>query len=220
MVKNPPDISWEEAAATWMSFTTAWLVLVHHARVGKGDYTIIDAASSSVGLSAIQIARRSGAVPIALTRTPSKAKALEEAGARGVIVTSKEDAQQVVLKLTDGQGARVIFDAVGGKEFSSLVAAAAAEGIILVYGALGKEANTFSAIQVIRRRLIVRGVASTGGILADDIELASLKTYVLGGLRTGELRPKIAKTFPFDEIAEAHRFIEAGDQFGRVVLTV
>jgi NADPH:quinone reductase len=120
-----------------MSFATVWLGLVNYARVERGDYVIINTASSSVGLSAIQVVRRSRGVPIALTRTPAKVQALKEAGASHVIVTEKEDVPQAVLKLADYRGPRVVFDAAGGKTFSSLVAAAAPETVILVYGVLG-----------------------------------------------------------------------------------
>lgn len=104
---------------------------------------VINAASSSVGLSAIQITHRAGARSIALTRTKTKAAAIRDAGASHVIITEDEDVAQTVLKITDQRGARVIFDAVGGKPFSSLVAAAAPEGVVLVYGALSKQENIF-----------------------------------------------------------------------------
>ena len=100
-----------------------------------------------------------------------------------------------------------------------MVGATAAEGIILVYGALSKEDNVFPAIQVIRKKLTIRGIAATG-MLHDDLKLEALKTYVTSGLQSGDLRPRIAKTFTFDRIADAHRFIESGEQFGKVVLTV
>jgi NADPH:quinone reductase-like Zn-dependent oxidoreductase len=77
-------------------------------------------------------------------------------------VTENEDVAQAVLRITDQRGARIVFDAVGGKAFTGLVAAAAAEGIILVYGALSKEENIFPAIQAIRKKLTIRG---TTGIL-------------------------------------------------------
>jgi NADPH:quinone reductase-like Zn-dependent oxidoreductase len=79
LVKHPSNVAWEEAAATWMSCTTAWLGLVNYSRIERGDYVIINAASSSVGLSAIQVARRSGGIPITLARTPAKVEALKEA---------------------------------------------------------------------------------------------------------------------------------------------
>jgi NADPH:quinone reductase-like Zn-dependent oxidoreductase len=219
VVKHPDNISWEEAAATWMSFTTAWAGLVDYARLASEDFVVISAASSSVGLSAIQLAHQAGAKSIALTRTKAKVQALRDAGASHVAVTESEDVAQAVLKITDQRGARVIFDAVGGKAFSSLVAAAATNGIIVAYGALSKEENVFSVIQVIRKKLTVRGIASTG-MLHDDLKLEALKAYVTSGLKSGDLRPIIAKSFPFDQIADAHRYIESGDQFGKVVLTV
>jgi len=181
-----------------MSFTTAWAGLVDYARTASGDFVVINAASSSVGLSAIQLARRAGAKSIALTRTKVKAQALLDAGASHVIVTENEDVAQAVLNITDQRGAGIIFDAVGGKVFSSLVAAAAPEGIVLVYGALSKEENSFSAIQVVRKKLTIRGIASTG-MLHHDLKLEALKSYVASGLKSGDLRPTIAKTFPFDQ---------------------
>jgi NADPH:quinone reductase-like Zn-dependent oxidoreductase len=147
IVTHPENMSWEEAAGTWMSFTTAWAGLVDYARIAPGDFVVINAASSSVGLSAIQIAHRAGAKPIALTRTKAKAQALRDAGASHVIAAENEDVAQAVFKITHQRGARVIFDAVGGTAFSSLVAAAAGEGIILVYGVLSKES------QVLEHRL-------------------------------------------------------------------
>jgi NADPH:quinone reductase-like Zn-dependent oxidoreductase len=219
VVKNPGAIGWETAAATWMSYTTAWAGLVDYARIAPGDFVVINSASSSVGLSAMQVAYRAGAKPIALTRRKAKVQALRDAGASHVIVTEDEDVTQGVLKITDQRGARIIFDAVGGKAFSSLVAAAAPEGIVLPYGALSKEENTFPVIQVIRKKLTIRGLAATG-ILHDDLKLETLKAYVASGLSSGDLSPRIAKSFPFDRIADAHRYIESGDQFGKVVLTV
>jgi NADPH:quinone reductase-like Zn-dependent oxidoreductase len=219
VVKHPSNVSWEEAAGTWMSFTTAWAGLVDYARIAPGDFVVINAASSSVGLSAIQVSRRAGAKSIALTRTTAKAQALRDAGASHVIATEDQDVAQAVLGITEQRGARVIFDAVGGKAFSSLVGVAAADGIILVYGALSKEDNSFPAIQAIRKKLTFRGIAATG-MLQDDLKLEALKNYVTDGLKSGDLRPRIAKTFPFDRIADAHRYIESGEQFGKVVLAV
>jgi NADPH:quinone reductase-like Zn-dependent oxidoreductase len=187
--------------------------------LAPGDPVLLNAASSSVGLSALQVIRRAGGTPIALTRTPKKVQALRTAGATEVIVTEKEGLQQVVMKLTQNQGARVIFDAVGGNAFANLVGAAAGGGVILVYGFLSKEANSFAAIQVIRKNLHIRGVASTAA-LADDAKRCAFKRYVLAGLQSRVFQPRIAKIFPFEEIVEAHRYIESGEQFGKVVLSV
>ena len=218
-VRHPPFLTWQEAAAIWMSFAAAWVALIDYARLAPGDPVLLNAASSSVGLSALQLIRREGGAPIALTRTPKKVQALKTAGATEVIVTEKDDLQQIVMKLTQNHGARVIFDAVGGSAFANLVGAAAGGGIILVYGVLSKEANSFSAIQVIRKNLLIRGVASTAA-LTDGAKRCAFKEYVLAGLQSRVFQPRIAKIFPFEEIVEAHKYIESGEQFGKVVLTL
>jgi NADPH:quinone reductase-like Zn-dependent oxidoreductase len=118
LVKHPAALSWEEAAAAWMQFATAWVGLIDIANLSAGDVVLITAASSSVGLAAIQVARRTGAVPVALTRRSRKAAALKRAGAEHAIATEEQDIAKEVSRLTGGKGARVIFDAVGGPRAS------------------------------------------------------------------------------------------------------
>src|SRR6266540_3100064 len=122
---HPKNLSWEEAAAVWMQYLTAYGALIDLGKLAKGDTLLIPAASSSVGLAAIQIANRVGAVPVALTRGSSKKKALQEAGAAHVIVTDEQDLVKEVLGITGGRGARVVFDPVGGPTFAKLVRATA-----------------------------------------------------------------------------------------------
>jgi NADPH:quinone reductase-like Zn-dependent oxidoreductase len=107
VVKHPANLSWEEAAASWMPFTTAWTGLIDLAKLASKDRVLITAASSSVGLAAIQVTRREGAIPIALTRRSRKADALLQAGAAHVIATEEMDVQEEVKRLADGKGARV-----------------------------------------------------------------------------------------------------------------
>ena len=89
VVKHPANLSWEEAAGSWMPFTTAWTGLIDLAKLTSKDTVLITAASSSVGLAAIQVTRREGAIPIALTRRSRKADALLQAGAAHVIATEE-----------------------------------------------------------------------------------------------------------------------------------
>src|ERR1700692_4581229 len=91
VVKHPESLSFVEAASVWMMFITAYGALVFDAQVKAGDFLIIPAASSSVGLAAIQIASQAGATPIALTRTSDKKKRLYEAGAVHVVATREAD---------------------------------------------------------------------------------------------------------------------------------
>src|SRR5215475_2245888 len=94
---HPKSLSWEEAAAVWMQYLTAYGALIDIGKLGKGETVLIPAASSSVGLAAIQIANRVGAVPIALTRGKAKRQTLLDAGAAHVIVTDEQDLVKEVL---------------------------------------------------------------------------------------------------------------------------
>lgn len=106
VVKHPKSLSFAQAASAWMMFVTAYGALIEDAKVGKGDFVLVPAASSSVGLAAIQIANYVGATSIALTRTSAKKKQLLEAGAAHVIATDEVDLVQEVMHITDGKGAR------------------------------------------------------------------------------------------------------------------
>lgn len=219
VVKHPENLSWEEAAAVWMNFITAYGALIDLAKVQPGDTVLIPAASSSVGLAAIQIARMAGAQPVALTRTSAKRQQLLDAGAAAVISTSEEDVVAQVRDLTDGQGAQVVFDPVAGPGFADLVAAAAPHAMIIVYGALAPDPTPLPVLGVLGKHLTIRGY-ELFEITRDDNRRQDAIEFVLRGLTDGTLRPVIDTTFEFGDIVEAHRYLEAGNQVGKVVLTV
>ncbi|SEC96412.1 zinc-dependent alcohol dehydrogenase family protein [Bradyrhizobium erythrophlei] len=219
LVKMAATQSWQDAAATWMAFGTAWTGLIDIAHLSAEQTILITAASSSTGLAAIQIARKVGATAVALTRTSAKAAALLESGAAHVIATEEQDVVAEVARLTGGKGANAVFDAVGGPTFEKLTEAAAIGGMLIVYGRLSPEATQLPIAQILWKDLTVRGFGLPTTIARDD-KLAALKQFMGEGLASGALRPIIARTFPFDEIVAAHRYIETGSQFGKVVVTV
>jgi NADPH:quinone reductase-like Zn-dependent oxidoreductase len=219
LVKMPDDQSWQEAAATWMAFATAWAGLVGIGGLSAGRTVLITAASSSTGLAAIQIARKVGATPIALTRTSAKATALLDAGAAHVIATEEQDLVPEVTRITAGRGAELVFDSVGGPSFEKLVDVTAVSGLLIVYGRFSPEVTPLPIAQTLWKDLTIRGLALPTAIAHDD-KLAAVKQFVSEGLASGALRPIIAKTFSFDEIVAAHRYLESGQQFGKVVVTV
>lgn len=219
VVKHPRSLSWEMAAAIWMPFVTVWGALIDIAKLTKGDVVVIPAASSSVGLAAIQVARYVGALPVALSRTSSKADELKAAGAAHVIATAEQDVTAELLRITDGKGARVVFDPVGGPAFEKLAQATAIGGIIFIYGALSPDATPLPLMAVLGRHLTIRGYELFEVTSRDD-KLRLAKEFVLQGLASGHFSPRIARTFPFERIVEAHRFLEANAQVGKVVVTV
>jgi NADPH:quinone reductase-like Zn-dependent oxidoreductase len=219
VVKHPETLSFEEAAATWMMFTTAYGALIDIAGMKADDTVLIRAASSSVGLAAIQIANFVGAIPVALTRSNKKRQALLDAGAQYVIATEEQDLTDEVMKLTDGKGARIAFDPVGGPEVPKILKALSFLGIFFQYGALSTENLSLPVMDVLGKDLTIRGY-QLFEITQDPERLAKAKQFILDGLTQGKLKPHIAKTFPLEQIVEAHRYMESNQQVGKIVVTV
>lgn len=219
VAKHPPSLSWTEAAAIWMQYLTAYGALIEIARLGAGDTVLIPAASSSVGIAAIQIAGMIGATPIALTRKHDKRAALTKLGAAHVIATQEQDIVAEVDKLTDAQGARVVFDPVGGPTVAKLMAAMSRLGILFQYGALSPEPTVLPVMDLLGKSLTVRGYVLFE-VTGDPARLERGKEFVVSGLASGKLKPVIAKTFSLDQIVDAHRFLESNRQIGKIVVTV
>jgi len=219
VAKHPPALSWEEAAAIWMQYATAYGALIDIANLQAGDTLLIPAASSSVGIAAIQIANLLGATPIALTRRSNKRHPLLELGAKHVIATEEEDVVAEVKKLTGGQGARVVFDPVGGPAIVKLTAAMADKGILFLYGALSPEPTPLPLFEVLGRSLTIRGYILFEFTSAPQ-RLEKAKKFIVDGLSSGKLKPIVAKTFKLEEIVDAHRYLESNQQIGKIVVAV
>jgi NADPH:quinone reductase-like Zn-dependent oxidoreductase len=219
VVKPSESLSFVEAASIWMMFLTAYGALVFDAHVRAGDFVIIPAASSSVGLAAIQIVNYAGATPIALTRTSEKKQRLHEAGAQHVIVTQEQDLLAEVMRITDGNGARIAFDPVGGSDFPKLVAALTIQGIAYIYGALDEGDTAIPVLEMIRKMTVVKGY-SVRLVTGDADRCKAAVEYVNKGLASGALKPVIDRTFKFDDMVAVHRYLEESGQFGKIVVTL
>ena len=215
----PEKLSPVEGAAVWMQYATAYGALVFFGHVGESDFVVITAASSSVGLAAIQIAKAEGATVIATTRTSAKKKELLSLGADHVVATEEEDLAARVMEISGGKGARIIFDPVGGPFIETLAKAAAPEGTIFQYGVLDGRPTPFPLMQA-----LVKGLSITGYTLhqinAFPDRFADMKSYVTERLNDGRFVPKVDKTFPFEQTQEAYRYLESNQQVGKIVITV
>lgn len=215
----PENLTPAQASAIWMQYLTAYGALVHYGGVKAGDFVAIPAASSSVGLAAIQIVRDAGGTAIAVTRTSAKKNDLLIQGAHHVIATAEEDYVERAHQITGGKGVRLTFDPVAGPFIEKLAAAAAPGGIIFEYGALSGQPTPFPLFEALGRGLSIRGYVLMEITLHPEL-LAPAKKYVLDRLADLRFVPKIAKTFPFAETVEAYRYLESNQQVGKVVITV
>lgn len=215
----PAKLSPVEGASIWMQYLTAYGALITNAQVTKGDFVLIPAASSSVGIAAIEIAKAEGAVSIATTRRSNKKAELVSLGADHVIAAEEEDLAARVREITGGKGARVVFDPVAGPFLEKLADAAAPGGIIFEYGWLSLQPTPFPLFAALGKGLSIRGY-SLSEITRDREKLSTAKKYVFDRLSDGRFRPKVAKTFPFSQTVDAYKYLESNAQVGKVVITV
>jgi NADPH:quinone reductase-like Zn-dependent oxidoreductase len=201
------------AAATWVAYFTAYGALIERARVRPADTVFITAASSAVGLAAIQIANQIGAVPIAMTRSVNKKADLLRAGATAVVVADEGDATEAVRSLTGGAGADIVVDSVAGPGLPDLARAAKSGGTVVVLGWL----DARPALLPMNWLLTVTGYARFEHN-TDPTVVARIAAFLDAGLRTGALKPTIAKVFDLEHIVDAHRYLESGEQLGKVVV--
>jgi NADPH:quinone reductase-like Zn-dependent oxidoreductase len=219
VVKHTAPIAFEDAVDIWNVFITPYAAFTENNRLSAGQTVLIPAASSGVGIGAIQVANALGATPVALTRTRDKRDRLLEAGAAHVIVTGEQELVEEVARITEGKGADLVFDPVGGPSFVKLVGATAPGGTILVYGALSGDVTPLPMLAVLAKRITIHGynlfdTTTTPALQKDAV------AFILDGLASGKLKTVIAQRFAFDDIVEAHRTLERNQHFGRVVVMV
>jgi len=215
----PDNLSAAEGAAIWMQYLTGFGALIDIGHLKEGDTVVITAASSSVGLAAIQITKAAGALAIATTRGADKKQFLLDAGADHAIVTNEEDLAETVMAITSGKGANLIFDPVGGPLLETLADAAASGAIIFEYGALSPAPTIFPLFSSLKKGLTVRGY-TVFETVKDAERLARGKQFVYEGLDSGALKPFIDRTFTLNAIVDAHQYMESNQQKGKIVVTV
>ncbi|MER5323133.1 zinc-dependent alcohol dehydrogenase family protein [Streptosporangium roseum] len=215
LLSRPAPLDAITGAALWTTYLTAYGALVEVGRTKPGDRIVITAASSSVGLAAIQIANHLGAVPIAVTRTAAKSTRLLQAGAAHVIAADEGDLVNRIHAVTGGKGARIVFDAVAGPGLSELAETSAADGLLIVYGWLDPRPASLP----MNWPITVHGF-NVDLITAAPARMSRARAFIEAGLRAGTLKPAIDRTFDLADIVQAHRHLESNTQLGKIVVTI
>ena len=219
IVPWPDGLAAESAVALWTAYLTVWGGLVRAGELARGDWVLATAAASSVGIAAIQTANAAGARVIATTRSPAKREALLRAGAAHVIVSEQEDLLARVSELTSGHGVDVLFDAVAGPQLDVSSQAMADGGRIVVYGYLGGRASALPLVPLLRKALTLRA-HSIFRVTSQPALLAEAVAFITRGVASGAFRPLVDRSFTLDQIVEAHRYLEASEQVGKVVVSL
>ncbi|NIG46437.1 zinc-dependent alcohol dehydrogenase family protein [Enterobacter sp. Acro-832] len=219
LVHKPAILSFEAAAAVWMQYLTAWGGVMHACRLQRGQYIVVTAAVSSVGIAALEIALLAGAVPVAVTRKSDRHDVLRAMGVQHIIVSDGPGLREEVEKITGPDGLDCAFDAVGGPFVAELAAAMKPFGRIVIHGFLSDKETLFPVRTAIRKSLAVEGY-----FFAEILRSQTLRNeasgFLLEGLITGKLNVMIDRTFRFEEMTEAHRYMESENRSGKVVVLV
>lgn len=215
-VHSPPELSDEETAGLWSSYLTAYGMLVDLVQISQGDWVLVTAASSSLGAPVFQILSMLGARVIATTRSRAKADAVLAMGADHVIVTDEEDLAARVMEITEGAGARFVFDPIGGPIVAELAAVTAPYGTIVLYGIMDFAAVDLPIMPLIGKNLSILGYA----MLLDDRPERNARAFafIREGATSGKLKPLIGHLYPLDRIAEAAALLDSMQHVGKVVV--
>ena len=228
LIPSPPNIHNNETGSFWMAYLTAWGGMVECGGLCKGETVVITAASSSVGLAAIQIAKMLGANVIATSSHESKAHALLNYGADQVIVFESNLENQALIdaneaytskvrNFTNNKGSDLVFDAVAGPATHGLVKASSQGGRIVIQGMLDRRPMDIHAGVLMKRRLSLRGYT-----LDETLEDISKKRRAIEAISDGftnnQLKTVIAETHPLSCFDKAFEQLKMNQHIGKIVL--
>lgn len=217
----PDGLSMVEAAALPETFFTVWSNLVHRAQLKAGEILLVHGGSSGIGTAAIQIARALGARVFVTAGNEEKCRACEKLGAERAINYRSEDFVEIVRQATDGHGADVILDMVGGEYVERNIQLAAHDGRIVNIAFLAGAKVQVNMLPVMLKRLVLTGSTLRPQPPEVKAQIArDLEAQMWPLLAEGKLQPQIAATFPLAAAADAHRLMESSTHIGKIVLTV
>src|SRR6478672_3741311 len=216
----PPSLSIQEAGAIPETLMTVWHNVFERGALKPGETLLVHGGSSGIGTMAIQLAKAFGCKVIVTVGSKDKADACVKLGADRAINYKSEDFVTEVKNATDGVGAHVILDMVGGDYIERNYDAAAIEGRVVQIAFLAgtpKASANFA-------KLMVKRLHHTGSTLrprsnADKAAMvAAIEAKVMPLLREGRIKPLIDSTFPLERAADAHRRMETSEHIGKIVL--
>jgi NADPH2:quinone reductase len=215
----PDAMTFEQASGFVMNYHTAWFGLARRGRLAAGEALLVHGAAGGVGSAAVQVGKGLGARVIAAVSDEAKEAVARDAGADAVVRVDG-DWVGAVRELTDGRGADVVFDPVGGDRFELSPRCLAPEGRLLVIGFAEGRIPEIAANRVLLRNIDVVGV-NWGGFLGAHPGLASEGAAALAELfERGFVRPLVGGTYPLEEGARALRDLDERRATGKLVLSV
>jgi NADPH:quinone reductase len=187
--------------------------------LAAGQTVLIHAGGGGVGVAAIQLAKQAGATVISTASSDEKLERLKELGLDHGINYASESFVERTRELTDGRGADLVLDSIGGQNLVDSIGALAYRGTLVSVGVAGRAGSSVEARDLWAQNTTLRGVFLGGAMIAEYPRVHAMIAELLDRVARGELRVEIDRTFPLAEAAGAHAYIESRQAFGRVVMT-
>jgi NADPH:quinone reductase-like Zn-dependent oxidoreductase len=221
-MRVPGRLAWEEAAATPLTFLVVYDMLVAQGHLMAGQWLLVTAVSSGVGVAALQTGKALGARVIGTSGSADKLARLEKLGLDVGIRTRGGDFHDAVMKATDGKGVNLVVNNVGGSVFAESIRSLAFEGRLATVGHLDHVLSATMDLDALHRnRLTVFGVSNRFRVAAQRAEtVRGFVKDVLPYFEDGRICPFVDKVFGFDELPAAIKFMESDAQVGKLVLRV
>ena len=217
----PAGLSMTQAAAIPETFFTVWYNTFERGHLKAGETLLVHGGSSGIGTAAIQLAKAFGAKVITTAGTAEKCEACRKLGADVAVNYKSEDFVAVTKQATNGHGADVVLDIVGGDYIERNYEAAAVEGRIVQIAFQGSPKATVDFRRIMLKRLTHTGSTLRARSVVDKGVIASaIRDKVLPLIASGRVKPVIDSTFPLAEAAAAHARMEASNHIGKIVLTL
>src|SRR5262252_2403177 len=217
----PKNLTAAQAAAIPETFFTVWHNVFERGGLKAGETLLVHGGSSGIGTAAIQLAKAFGARVFVTAGSAEKCEACRRLGADLAIDYKTEDFVAAVKQATDGKGAEVILDMVGGDYIERNYEAAAVEGRVVQIAFQGSAKATVNYMRLMLKRLHHTGSTLRARANADKTAIAcAIETEVWSLVAAGKVRPVMDQTFPLAEAAAAHARMESGQHIGKIVLTV
>ena len=215
----PLGLSMDTAGGFILNYHTAYFALARRARLREGETLLVQGAAGGVGTAALQVGLGLGARVMGIVSSAAKGDVALSAGAEAV-VSADADWTAWIRDQTDGRGADVIFDPVGGDRFDQSLRALAPEGRLVVIGFTEGRIPTVQVNRILFRNVDVVG-AAWGAFLGVEPQLfASVEEALEEMIQRGAVAPVIGATFPLDRAADALRSLENREATGKIVLTI
>lgn len=214
----PGGLDWVEAASLPETVITVFANVFEHGQLRRGETLLVHGGNSGIGVAAIQMAKFSGARVIATVRGADKAERVGALGADLAIDVAQEDFAEVVKNLG---GADVVLEMVGGDYLARDIDALKVAGRIVFIAAQAGSDAVLPVLSLMRKRAVVTGSTLRPRSADEKAHLASeVERLFWPALAAGRMRPQIDRTFPLSAALEAHRHLESGTHFGKVILVV